>query len=152
MAHSEQRYLCGSAYARAVWTPPSTPEDRIVWNRWLKGMGTIIATTLALALFLASGSAKRPLEATVEMERLAAKLEQMKVIHPETAKTIVSLILQPAYDCNQIACSAAVQTRNSGAQSRLKAILTKRSGEMQAATGMPTVNVNATPTTEAERK
>jgi hypothetical protein len=96
MANSEQRYLCGPAYARAVSTPPSTPEERIVWNRWLKGLGTIIASTVAFALFLASGSTNRPLEATVQMERLAAKLEQMKVVYPKPPQTIASLILRPS--------------------------------------------------------
>jgi hypothetical protein len=142
MAHSEPRYLCALAHARAVWTPPSAPEDRLVWNRWLKGLGTIIAATVAIALFLASGSINRPLEATIKMERLAAKLKQMKVIHPETARTIASLMLQPSYDCDQITCSAAVQARNSAARSQLKAILAKRSAEIQPAGGMPTVNIS----------
>src|SRR5262245_35741938 len=130
VAHLEQRYVCGAAYARAVWTQPLTPEQRIVWKRWLKGLGTIIASTAALALFLASGSTNRPLETTVHMERVAAKLERMKVIHPETAKTITTLVLWPTYDCDQVTCGAAVQARNSAARSRLKAVLAKWSGEM----------------------
>jgi hypothetical protein len=150
MANSEQRYLCGSAYARAVWTPPSALDER-VWGRWLKGLGTVIASTAAFALFLASGSTNRPLEATVQMERLAVKLEQMKSIHPETAQTIARLVLQPAYDCNQVACSAAVQARNIAARSRLKATVA-RSGETQVAGEMPRSNISSGPTMEAGPK
>jgi hypothetical protein len=151
MANSEQRYLCGSAYARAVWTPPSALDERIVWGRWLKVLGTVIASTAAFALFLASGSTNRPLEATVQMERLAVKLEQMKSIHPETAQTIASLVLQPAYDCNQVACNAAVHVRNNAARSRLKATLA-RSGETQVAGEMPRSNISSGPTMEAGPK
>jgi hypothetical protein len=93
MAHSQRRYLCGSAYARAVWTPPSTTEDRIAWNRWLNGLGAVIASTLALGLVLAPENRNRPHEATVQMERLAAKLERMKVVHPNTAQTMTTLLL-----------------------------------------------------------
>jgi hypothetical protein len=130
MAHSERRYLCGAAYARAVWTLPLTPEQQIGWKRWLKGLGAIIASTAALVFFLASGGANRPLETTIAMERIAAKLERLKVIHPETAKTVANLVLRPSYDCDQVTCGAAVQTRNSAARSRLKAILAKWNGEM----------------------
>jgi hypothetical protein len=130
VAHLEQRYLCGAAYARAVWTTPVTPEQRIVWKRWLKGLGTIIASTAALALFLASGSTNRPLEMTVQMERVAAKLERMKVIDPKTAKTITNLLLRRTYDCDHVTCGATVQARNSAVRSRLKAVLAKWSVEM----------------------
>src|SRR5262245_66539912 len=102
MALSKRRYLCGSAYARAVWMPPSTTEDRIAWNRWLKWLGAVIASTLALGLVLAPENRSHPQEATVQMERLAAKLERMKVVHPDTAQTITTLLLQPSHDCHQV--------------------------------------------------
>jgi hypothetical protein len=115
-------------------------------------LGTVIASTAAVALFLASGSIHRPLEATVQMERLAVKLQQMKAIHPETAQTIATLVIQPSYDCNQVSCSPGVQARNSIARSRLKAILAQGGGETQASAGTPTFDISASPTTEAGRK
>jgi hypothetical protein len=151
MPISEERYLCGSRYASEVWTQESAPKERPIWNRRMKGLSAVIASAAVLAMFLASGSTNRPLEATVHMERLAVKLQQMKAIHPDTAQTIASLVLQPSYDCNQLACSPAVQVRNSTARSRLKAILAKGSGEMQAAEGMPTVNISTNPTAETGR-
>jgi hypothetical protein len=145
MAHSDSRYLCGSAYARAVWAPP-TADDRIAWNRWLKGLGGAIASTLAIGLLLASESKPRPLEATVQMERLAVKLERMKAIHPSTAQAITTLILQPSHDCHQVLCSPAVQARNSVARSRITATLAKWNVEKGLA-----VNLGTRPSTEAER-
>jgi hypothetical protein len=50
VAHSDRQYLCGSAYARAIWAPPLTADDRIAWKRWLKGLGAVIASTLAIGL------------------------------------------------------------------------------------------------------
>jgi hypothetical protein len=148
MAYSERRYLCGSAYARAAWTPPSTTDDRIAWNRWLKGLGAAIASVLVLGLALAPESRNRPLEATVQMERLAAKLERMKVVHADTAQTITNLVLQPAYDCHQLLCSPAVQARNNAARSRITATLAKWHGE--AAAGVA-VNLGTGASTDAAR-
>jgi hypothetical protein len=148
MAHSDRRYLCGSAYARAVWTPPSTTDDRIAWNRWLKGLGAAIASVLVLGLALAPESRSRPLEATVQMERLAAKLERMKVVHANTAQTITNLLLQPSHDCHQVVCSPAVQARNNVARSRITTTLAKWHGE--AAAGVA-VNLGTGASTDAAR-
>jgi len=146
MAHSDSRYLCGSAYARAVWAAPLATDGRIAWNRWLKGLGAAIASTLAIGLLLASESRTRPLEATVQMERLAAKLERMKTVHPNTAQAITALILQPSHDCHQVLCSPAVQARNSVARSRITATLAKWNVEKSLA-----VNLGTRPSTEAAR-
>jgi len=140
--------LCGSAYARAVWAPPLTADDRIAWKRWLKGLGAVIASTLAIGLVLAPESGTRPLEATVQMEKLAAKLEQMKAIHPTTAQAITTLVLQPSYDCHQVVCSPAVQARNSIARARIAATLAKWNVEPAAGVA---VNLGTRPSTEAAR-
>jgi hypothetical protein len=138
MTDSEQRYLCGAAYARAVWTPPSTPREQIVWKRWLRGLSTTVVSTAALALLLASETTNRPLEATVQMERLATKLEQMKVIHPETVQAIANLVLRPSHDCDQVTCSTQLYARNSAARSRLRGILA--SGQKQATTDISAIS------------
>lgn len=146
MALTDRAYLAGSAHCRAVWAPPLDADERLSWNRWLKGMSTVIGSVAAVALFLASGGTSRPLEATIQMERLAVKLQQMKAIHPETAQAIASLILQPSYDCDQISCSPAVRARNDTARARLTAILMKGGSEMQAAEGTPTINLSVSQT------
>jgi hypothetical protein len=146
MVHSELRYLCGSAYARAMWTAPSATQDRIAWNRWLKGLGTVMASTLAVGLVLAPQSKNRPLEATVQLETLAAKLERMTVLHPNTAQTITTLLLQPSHDCHQVVCSPAVQARNNVARSRITATLAKLNGEAAEGTA---VNLGIRTTTDA---
>jgi hypothetical protein len=148
VAHSDRRYLCGSAYARAVWAPPLTADDRIAWNRWVKGIGTAIASTLAIGLVLAPESRPRPLEATVQMERLADKLERMKAVHPSTARAITTLVLQPSHDCHQVVCSPAVQARNSIARARITATLAKWNVEPAAGVA---VNLGTRPSTEAAR-
>jgi hypothetical protein len=147
VAHSDRRYLCGSAYARAVWTPPLTTDDRIAWNRWLKGIGAAIASTVAVGLVLAPESRPRPLEATVQMERLADKLERMKAVHPSTARAITTLVLQPSHDCHQVVCSPAVQARNSIARSRITATLAKWNVEPAGAV----VNLGTRPSIGAAR-
>lgn len=121
-------------------------------GRGLKGLGTILAAIAALALLFASASTNRRLEATVQMERLAAKLEQMKAAPPETVQTMARLVLRPSYDCDQVACSAGIQARNSAARSRLKAILARWNGEMQAAGETPTINIGTSSTREAAQK
>src|SRR5262245_22334013 len=146
MAHSDSRYLCGSAYARAVWAPPITADDRIAWNRGLKGLGAAVASTLAIGLLLASESRTRPLEATVQMERLAAKLERMKTVHPSTAQAITTLLLQPSHDCHQVVCSPAVQARSSVARSRITATLAKWNVEPAAGVA---INLGSRPSAEA---
>jgi len=148
VAHSDRQYLCGSAYARAIWAPPLTADDRIAWKRWLKGLGAAIASTLAIGLVLAPESRTRPMEATVQMERLAAKLEQMKAVHPSTAQAITTLLLQPSHDCHQVACSPAVQARNSVARARITATLTKWNVEPPAGVA---ANLGTRPSTKAAR-
>jgi hypothetical protein len=116
----------------------------------LKGLSTIVVSTAALALLLASETTNRPLEATVQMERLATKLEQMKVIHPETAQAIANLVVRPSYDCDQVTCSTQVYARNSAARSRLQAVLA--SGQKQAGGVMPMTDISASSSKERGQK
>jgi len=111
--------LCAAAHARAVWIQPQHPGERLVWRRWLKGLVTIIVATSGAGWIAASASLTGPLEATARMERLAGNIERAKMLDPETVTEIRRLIHQSAYDCNQIACNAQLQARNSAARARL---------------------------------
>jgi hypothetical protein len=86
-----------------------------------------IGTTIAA---VGANKEQRVLEATVQMERLAAKLERAKKIAPETKLEIDRLIRQPWYDCNQMACTTALERRNRVARVRLQTVL--------AGSGVPT--------------
>ncbi len=119
-------FLINAGHATGHFWRPVRLEDRPAWNAWLKGAAAVLACTGAFALFLAYGSSNRPLEATVQMERLAAKVERAKAIDPATAHEIARLIGQPWYDCNQVACSAQMQARNGLARDRLQTLMARK--------------------------
>jgi len=81
-------------------------------------MAAVLALAVAFPLFLISG--KSAIEATVEMERLAARLEHATSVDPQTSREIKQLISKPWYDCNQIACNAQLQLRNAAVHTRLQ--------------------------------
>jgi hypothetical protein len=111
-------YLCGVAYPRAVWRLPADAEQRRAWTACLKVTAAVLALAVAFPLFLISG--KSAIEATVEMERLAARLEHATSVDPQTSREIKQLISKPWYDCNQIACDAQLQLRNAAVHIRLQ--------------------------------
>jgi hypothetical protein len=88
-------------------------------------------STLALimvvpALVLAGSSKIRPLDATVQMERLASKAEHAKTIHPDTVREIARLMSRPSYDCSQVGCSEQLQARNGAVRNRLVTLIANR--------------------------
>jgi hypothetical protein len=119
-------FLINAGHPRALLRPPADLGQRLVWGKWLKATVGAIAFSSAVALSLAASGAGRPVEATVQMERLAAKVEHAKSIHPKTAHEIMGLIGQPWYDCNQVACSAPLKARNSAARNRLQTLIAKK--------------------------
>jgi hypothetical protein len=81
------------------------------------------ALAIALALIWGAQNSAHPLEATAQMERLAAKIERTKSLPLETASEIRRLMSQPWSDCAQIACSVQLQMRNSAVRARLTTLL-----------------------------
>jgi hypothetical protein len=68
-----------------------------------------------------AGFGARPvIEGTVQMERLADKIDHAHLLHPDTARQIERLMGMPQYDCAQVACDGALQDRNRAARSRLR--------------------------------
>jgi hypothetical protein len=65
-------------------------------------------------------------EATVQMERLAEKLDRATAIPTETANGIARVIEQPGYDCRHVSCSAELAVRNEAARTRLKQLLASK--------------------------
>ena len=136
-------FLIDAGHPRAIFRPPTDPKERLTWRRWLKGgLATIVFSTAAALLWAAGGTA-RPLEATVQMEQLAAKVEQAKLIHPNTAHAITRYIDQRGYDCDQVACSAQLQARNRAVRNRLKILIAKKTPLTEfAGTGKQDLLVN----------
>ena len=110
-------------HSPAVCSPPAAIERRLMWRKWLKGGVAAIAFSGAVALFWVARGTVPPLEATAQMERLAAKVERAQSIPPDTVREITRLIGQPWYDCNQVACNAQLQARNSAVRNRLKTLI-----------------------------
>src|SRR4051812_19079746 len=88
----------------AHFTSMKDAHDRHLQRQWLKGLAGAFACAAAFAVFLSAGNI-RPLEATVQMERLAEKVERAQTIRPEAAEEIARLTRQAWYDCRKVACS-----------------------------------------------
>ena len=66
---------------------------------------------------------QRVLETTVQMERLATKLEHGNKIATETRLELARVTHQHWYDCDQETCSTALRTRNFAVRARLQPYL-----------------------------
>ena len=75
---------------------------------------------------LESQTANRTSNATAQIEKISALLENINSIGPNTAREIAQLIHQPSYDCNLVPCSSALQRRNYLARSKLETLLAKK--------------------------
>jgi hypothetical protein len=144
MQTTEHPYVCGAGHVRAVWTRPDTAADRATWTRWCKRTAGMLAATAAVTVLIAAGIPARPLQATLEMEQLAARLERVRAIHPDTAGTIATLIDRPGYDCNRVACDARLHDRNDAARARLKGLIASSQRGIQTA-GAVAARVIGTP-------
>lgn len=119
-------FLIDAGHPRAVFRPPTDPKELLEWNARLKCGLAAIAAGAAMALFWTVGGTVRPLEATVQMERLTAKVAQAKFIHPDTAHAITRFIDQNGYDCDKVVCGAQLQARNRAIRDRLKTLIAEK--------------------------
>jgi hypothetical protein len=119
-------FLIGAGHPRAVFSPPTDPKELPAWNAWLRRGLAAIAVSAAAALLWAVGSTFRPLEATVQMERLVAKVEQTKFIHPDTAQAVTRFIDQNGYDCANVFCGTQLQARNRAVRNHLKQLIAEK--------------------------
>jgi hypothetical protein len=60
------------------------------------------------------------------MERLTAKVEQAKFIHPDTAQAITRFVDQNGYDCDKEVCSTQLQARNRAVRNRLQTLIAEK--------------------------
>jgi hypothetical protein len=140
MHHNESsnRYVLRNArHPAAGFRPPADHEAVLTWRNWLTGGFAAVSLSTALVVLWASGAPLRPLEATVQMEQLAAKVEQAAVVHPDTASEIARLMDQRGYDCTQVPCSAKLQARNNAARNRLEMLIATKT-PLRRMAGRPT--------------
>jgi hypothetical protein len=99
-------------------------------SRTLHGMFAVIAACATAAWSLAAFGTGRPVEATLRMEQLTARIEHADSIHPDTVHELTRMLALPQYDCSRTACDAGLQARNRAVRLRLEALIatTTRSG------------------------
>jgi hypothetical protein len=63
---------------------------------------------------------------TDEIIKINTLLQSVKAIPPDVARSIEQQVRQPAYDCNQMPCSAPLQYRNYVARSQLRELIAQK--------------------------
>jgi hypothetical protein len=105
---------------------PFLRGSETIGNRALYGWVFVVAACACWAMIMMVTGGPRPLDATVQMERLAQKLDRTTAIPPETAIGLARLIGQPGYDCRHVACRAELAVRNEAARTRLQQLLASK--------------------------
>jgi hypothetical protein len=104
---------------------------QIINRPWLGRLMLVLGGVAALVLSAVNSSTLEPLEATVRMERLAAKAERARILPSETKGKIAWLMSQASYDCDQVVCQPQLSQRNRVARARLKALLSAAGAPQQ---------------------
>lgn len=92
---------------------------------WLVRPVLALGSGIVLALFWINAPATPPIEGTVRLERLAAKLQRARIIPHQTEQEIARLIASAAHDCERIECSPKLAQRNQAVRDQLKLLLAK---------------------------
>jgi hypothetical protein len=94
-----------------------------ITNRALCGWLFAVAACACWAMIMMMAGRTRPVDSTVQMERLAEKLERTPAIPAATVTAVARVLGQPSYDCRHVACSAQLADRNGAARARLEKLL-----------------------------
>jgi hypothetical protein len=100
--------------------------DRLRRYQSIARIGGSIAAAMVLTLAVIYGPhtrSERQLAATVEMERLAAKLERVRQIPPETAFEVGRIVARPEFDCARVSCRPSLEQRNTAVRAHLLALI-----------------------------
>jgi hypothetical protein len=125
-------FFINAGRPRASFRPPITHGDRVVWRRWLLGSSAVYACAVGVVLLIANGNHAGSLEATVQLERLAGRLAQIRSLPAETSREIKLLLLERRYDCAHTPCTPELQARNRVARERLLSLIQVKELEIQA--------------------
>jgi hypothetical protein len=116
------RYL----WLHAGQARPFVGKFERISERVLFGWLFVVAACCGWAMSTMITGGTRPEEATLQMERLAAKLEGTTAIPAATANAVARLLGQPWYDCRHVACSAELAHRTEAARGRLQQLLASK--------------------------
>jgi hypothetical protein len=106
-------------------------------KRWRAGSERAVCNWLmllyvglgALAIVTAISTKTAPLDATAQLERLAARLARSATIPSSVTSEIARVIEQPVYDCRRVACSAELEARNRIVREQLKQLMAMKEGD-----------------------
>jgi hypothetical protein len=95
-------------------------------QRALCGWLFVVAACCCWAVTMMMTTGTPSVEATLQMERLAAQLERTTAIPAAAANAVARIVGQPGYDCRHVACSAELADRNRTARARLETLLASK--------------------------
>jgi hypothetical protein len=101
----------------------AAPQQREQRRTRRRALIALLGCVGAIALLVTAGTSRRPQEATAQIERTAANVEQLTVINPETAREIARLYADSRYHCDRVTCDASPKARNDAAHARLEAAM-----------------------------
>lgn len=107
----------------------SQPPESVNQRHFLRGGDALAITGVVVSIFaliLAATARITPLEATIQMERLAKKIESAKSFDAGVADEIDRLMERSEYDCLRVVCSAELRLRNSAARTKLRTIVARK--------------------------
>ena len=88
------------------------------------GVVSVVGTLSGTIAGLGAYKEQRALATTIQMERLATKLEHAKKIAPETKLEVTRLTHDPMSDCAQAGCRTTLALRNRAAREHLQTLVT----------------------------
>ena len=87
---------------------------------------SMVAVAMVVGIILEPAVGRQQiLEATIRMERLAARLGHVQTVPPETARQVNQLMHRPQYDCDKAVCTADLNRRNRSARAQLQDVLAR---------------------------
>jgi hypothetical protein len=101
-------------------------SETIITNRALCGWLIVVSASVCWAAIMMTSGGMRPMEATIQIERLVEALERTTAIPAATANDVARIIGQPWYDCRHVACSGQLAARNRASRTRLKDLLASK--------------------------
>jgi hypothetical protein len=145
---AHERHACEYEAVRphARRAGPARLRSLLAARRVLNGALAILAVCGIAALSWGAGKAP-PIDATVHLEQLAARVERMRSIAPDTARHLSRVLALPWYDCARTACGPTLKGRNSAARARLETLIAvkTRPDTLAAASGQAIAAGSAQP-------
>jgi hypothetical protein len=124
-------FFINAGRPRASFRPLGKQGDRVIWRRWLLASSAAYACAIGVVFLIPNGNDVGSTEATIQLERLAGRLAQIKSLPAETSREIKLLLQQRRYDCAHTTCTPEVGARNRAARDRLLSLTVAKDSEIQ---------------------